>query len=92
MACVVSESRCVGAGLFEGVIQYLGGCLCRLVPETWSHRGWGFMSLVEEVNPLAPKVVGTVFRKRFRHSNASVLLVCTAKCPSPPCRIPCLHA
>ena len=32
-----------------------------LVPETWSRRGWGFMSLVEEVNPLAPKVVGVPF-------------------------------
>ena len=36
-----------------------------LVPETWSHRGWGFMSLVEEVNPLAPKVVGVPFEFFF---------------------------
>ena len=36
-----------------------------LVPETWSHRGWDFMSLVEEVNPLAPKVIGVPFEFFF---------------------------
>ena len=56
----------VGAGLFEGGSStWEAVSVGPLVPETWSHRGWGFMSLVEEVNPLAPKVVGVPFEFFF---------------------------
>ena len=64
MACEVSESRCGTSG--RACLRALSRTweavsVGPLVPETWSHRGWGFMSLVEEVNPLAPKVIGVPF-------------------------------
>ena len=55
MACVMSESRYGMSGqacLRVSSSTWKAVSVGPLVPETWSHRGWGFMSLVEEVNPL----------------------------------------
>ena len=68
MACVVSESSCGVSGracLRASSSTWKAVSVGLLVPETWSHRGWGFMSLVEEVNPLAPKVVVVPFEFFF---------------------------
>ena len=50
-----SESRCGMSGracLRASSSTWEAVSVGPLVPVTWSHRGWDFMSLVEEVNPL----------------------------------------
>ena len=59
MACVVSESRCGTSG--RACLRASSSTWEAVsvgARDYWSHRWLGFMSLVEEVNPLAPKVVG----------------------------------
>ena len=50
MACVVSESRCGMSGracLRASSSTWEAVSVGPLVPETWSRREWGFVSLVE---------------------------------------------